>query len=346
MNTRASPLLNRLQTDFQLAIISVFGACTVAVISPFAAYRFLSGNFWVGVLDTLLVLLIGGVVVYAWRSGNNERAGRVLVLVSSVGACASSELLGVAGLFWMSTAIVTNFFLTRHRLYAATITLAAIIFLVVDGRAFSSVPQMVSFTATALLLGTLSYIISFRYDLQHRKLEQLATRDPLTGALNRRIMTVELQRAVDTFKRDVNPVSLILIDLDHFKQINDRHGHDAGDQVLVRFAHLASEHIRQVDRFFRFGGEEFLLLLPNTDWHGAEHFAEKLRQQMEQDLKSPGGRVTISIGAAVLKNGEDWPCWLARADAALYKAKSLGRNRAELDEHGAPHSPEFIRVTN
>ena len=108
-------MLKRLQADFQLTIVLLFGFFSSALITPFAAYRFLTGNIIVGILDTVLVAVIAGVVVYGWKSGHTERTGRFLVIISGLGAMMSSELLGVVGVFWMYVAIVANFFLTTKR---------------------------------------------------------------------------------------------------------------------------------------------------------------------------------------------------------------------------------------
>jgi len=323
-------MLTRLRSDFQLTIISVFGICTVLVITPFAAYRYLSGATLVGILDTLLVIFITFVVYSAWRTGNNERAGVTLVVINCIGASASAEMLGVTGLFWMSTAIVTNFFLTKKRLFAAVITLFALFYLVMHGKAFANIPQMVSFTATSVLLAILSFIIAERVEMQRQQLENLATRDPLTGLLNRRTMSQDLTHAVQSFHRHPTDIALLIIDIDHFKQINDNHGHDVGDKVLVEFTQLVLAMIRSVDTFYRYGGEEFLLLVPGASKHDVQHIAEKLRSHIEHNLRCPRG--AISLGAAILNAGEDWHNWMARADKALYKAKNSGRNRVEIED--------------
>ena len=122
---------------------------------------------------------------------------------------------------------------------------------------------------------------------------------------------------------------LILFDLDHFKDINDRLGHDKGDVVLVTFSELVSANTRKVDRFFRFGGEEFLMLVKGASLNQALAIAEKIRAATESSPVMPSVRVTVSIGVAALGSDECWEQWLTRADAAMYKAKQSGRNRVE-----------------
>jgi diguanylate cyclase (GGDEF)-like protein len=153
-------------------------------------------------------------------------------------------------------------------------------------------------------------------------------------------MNEELKIAVSTHRRHGNSYGALVMDLDHFKQINDRFGHQAGDQVLVAFVDLIKCCSRQEDRLFRFGGEEFLLLLPDTDERGLKAASTHLQQQIAQSLPGPGGPVTVSIGGAILRADEHWESWLGRADQCLYQAKSAGRNRTIID--GARHNPERL----
>ena len=324
-----SALRKRLRSDFQLSIITLFGVCSLLLILPFAVYRLLSGNWQVAALDFVLIFGIACPVIYACHTGNNTNAGRILVLIYSVGAIVSAELLGVVGLFWMYATILANFFLVGRRT-AVAITAASLIFLVALGKGFENTPQVFSFVATTGLVSTLAFILANRTEAQRLELEILATRDPLTGVYNRRAMTQELSIAVQANKRHPNPISLIIFDLDNFKSINDKHGHAEGDRVLITFAGLITQSTRQIDRFFRYGGEEFVLLLPAVSIAELTAVAEKLRLKISSELRSAGAVVTVSLGAAQLRADEDWQDWLRRADDALYAAKSSGRNRTVM----------------
>ncbi len=322
---KIADIRKRLQSDFQLSIITLFGVCSLLLILPFAVYRMYSGNWQVAALDFVLILSITCPVVYAWRTGNNTSAGRILVLIYTTGAIVSAELLGVVGLFWMYATILANFFLVGRRT-AVTITAASLIFLVALGKGFENTPQIFSFVATTGLVSTLAFILANRTEAQRLELELLASRDPLTGIYNRRAMTQELSIAVEANKRHQSPISLIIFDLDNFKAINDEHGHAEGDRVLVNFATLISQSTRQIDRFFRYGGEEFVLFLPAVGTAELSTVAEKLRLKISSELRSFGAVVTVSLGAAQLHADEGWQDWLRRADDALYAAKSSGRN--------------------
>ncbi|MCA1714691.1 MAG: GGDEF domain-containing protein [Gammaproteobacteria bacterium] len=158
---------------------------------------------------------------------------------------------------------------------------------------------------------------------------------PLTGAYNRRAMETELEVAVELQRRERRVYGLAVIDLDHFKRINDRHGHAAGDQVLIDFVRLVRAGTRKIDRLFRYGGEEFVLLLPGADAAALHTILENLRMRIGQALQSRGEVITVSVGAAALQPDEHWEAWLARADAALYQAKEQGRNRSVVADAAA-----------
>lgn len=158
-----------------------------------------------------------------------------------------------------------------------------------------------------------------------------ATTDRLTGARNRGAIEESGQHEILRLDRYGHPVSLIFIDIDHFKQVNDSHGHGVGDQVLQGFCDIARQTMRATDLLGRWGGEEFLLLLPNNGLTSARLLAERLREALSSHQFPGVGRVTASFGVAQCQPGEGWADWLVRADAALYRAKSGGRNRVEAD---------------
>jgi diguanylate cyclase (GGDEF)-like protein len=182
-----------------------------------------------------------------------------------------------------------------------------------------------------------------RVDLM-RRLEHLSRVDALTGLGNRRAfdeaLTVELARA----RRTGRPLSLVMIDVDHFKMFNDRHGHLAGDEALSEVARVLSEAARAEDRACRVGGEEFALLLPGADEAPARDIAERVRHAV-QAHRGRFGPVTVSLGVAALdaeRHGDDDAGLRAAADARLYAAKAGGRNRvvagADLDERQPNHA--------
>jgi diguanylate cyclase (GGDEF)-like protein len=167
--------------------------------------------------------------------------------------------------------------------------------------------------------------------LYHAEVQALAQRDGLTGAHNRRHLGDFLEREVARCHRHGRPLSLILLDVDHFKRINDEHGHLAGDEVLRSVARLVASMARREDCFARYGGEEFALVLPETPLDGARKLGDRIRAQVEGEAVAHEGRrlrATVSAGVAELGEGVERPeDLLAAADARLYEAKRGGRNR-------------------
>jgi diguanylate cyclase (GGDEF)-like protein len=164
----------------------------------------------------------------------------------------------------------------------------------------------------------------------YRRIEELAELDELTGSFNRRCIMRMLDEEIARAGRSASPCSIALIDLDWFKRINDAFGHPTGDEVLRTFAITMFANIRSVDHFGRYGGEEFLLVLPGMGTDNAVRALDRLRAiiaELDWSAFSPDMKVTISAGVTTLKPEETPDTFLARADSALYTAKARGRNR-------------------
>jgi diguanylate cyclase (GGDEF)-like protein len=163
----------------------------------------------------------------------------------------------------------------------------------------------------------------------YKRIEELAALDELTGSFNRRCIMRMLDDEITRSQRTKAPCSIALIDLDWFKRINDTYGHPTGDEVLRTFAITVFANIRAIDRFGRYGGEEFLLVLPDTPGDAATRLLDRLRAiiaDLDWSAFSPGMQVTVSGGVATLRPDETADTFLARADGALYTAKARGRN--------------------
>ena len=167
-------------------------------------------------------------------------------------------------------------------------------------------------------------------DVDNARLYRMAITDALTGLYNRQHLAERLKEEVDRSHRYGQPLTLLMVDIDHFKQVNDGHGHAAGDDVLADVAQRFVASTREVDLVARYGGEEFVVILPNTDRDGGEQAARRLISAIrDAPFEIPGNALplTVSIGGAVLGLREEPRDLLARADAALYQAKSEGRDR-------------------
>jgi len=165
---------------------------------------------------------------------------------------------------------------------------------------------------------------------KHKELEDrllyLSITDPLTGAYNRRYTEQRLKEELERAKRFGTVFSVVMFDLDHFKRVNDEFGHNIGDDVLKRVTGVVKGRLRQIDTLGRWGGEEFLIILPGTVLENAIFLAEELRNRIEQEHIPEVGRCTASFGVAAFIDGESYKGLVKRADDALYKAKAEGRN--------------------
>lgn len=191
------------------------------------------------------------------------------------------------------------------------------------------------------IMDTLIYPL--RNSLNYRKAIATAMIDPLTGLSNRGAMAITLNREIDRSRRLQQDMSVLMIDIDHFKQLNDRYGHLAGDDVLRNVAKALEDCVRGCDACFRFGGEEFLVLLSNSNLPLARQVAERIRQTIQSVCRSPDPNrpITVSVGLAHYENENDWPELVARADKALYQAKAAGRNRV-VPSHVRNHEGEWV----
>ncbi|MHC8321533.1 GGDEF domain-containing protein [Pseudomonas sp. GB2N2] len=181
------------------------------------------------------------------------------------------------------------------------------------------------------LMSALLYPV--RNALLYRAATQSALRDPLTDTGNRIAMDQTLQREIEMSRRHLQPLSLLMLDIDHFKNINDSHGHSAGDDVLKAVAASIKSQLRNVDMVFRYGGEEFLILLSNTGREAAALVGERLRFAAQANDFTADGKpieLTVSLGCSTLLPGESVESLVRRADSALYVAKREGRNRLAM----------------
>jgi diguanylate cyclase (GGDEF)-like protein len=175
----------------------------------------------------------------------------------------------------------------------------------------------------------------------HQEAQRLSTTDGLTGLWNFRYLSMSLAREIERSTRFERPLAVLMLDLDHFKAVNDTHGHARGDSVLRELAHRVQEQIREVDTFARYGGEEFVVVLPETTLEGAALLAERIclavrRESFLVDGEDPLA-ITVSIGVAAFpEHGSSAATLMRAADKALYVAKHEGRDRWHVAGEEAP----------
>ena len=204
-----------------------------------------------------------------------------------------------------------------------------------QGSGMQSLTFMSSFSV--VLVSSMGFVFMSR-DRADESNRVMAALDPLTGVANRRSLVAALDRDVARAVRMRESIALMMVDIDHFKNVNDQYGHPVGDQVLCSVVNVLRQRVRAQDLVGRYGGEEFMVLLPDTGQAGAEQLARMLCKAVEdsrcpvEGLEGPGIAVTVSIGVfgGRLEPGDNWDMLIAAADRALYQAKGNGRNRVEV----------------
>ncbi len=331
------PIVNLLVVGGQYVVL--YGLCRFAgrpmfvrtAVSALAAVP-LAQFYFVAVEDDIVVrtlIMCAGLglafalqVSILWSMGRREGMGGVVMLLIAYALTFGGFVLRSIVLVWKGTAPVGML----H---------------VGDSMAISS-PQ--SLASTALVAVTTAYTYGFIMLVANHsrwQLRQVAIVDSLTGVSNRRAFDTELQHMMLRARRSQGRLGLMLMDLDHFKRVNDVHGHAAGDAFLRHFAGVVRHTLRETDFFARVGGEEFALLLGDANLDALQLAAERIRGALEESpLALANGnaiRTTVSIGIATSEaGGGDVEALYRAADVALYRAKTLGRNRVELDAPPAP----------
>jgi diguanylate cyclase len=182
-----------------------------------------------------------------------------------------------------------------------------------------------------LAIGTVAHSLANQLARQNRRLDELGRTDALTGLANRRQCLSLVESELARYRRNGRPAVLVMLDVDHFKDINDRYGHPVGDEVLCTVARVLRESSRKSDSVARYGGDEFVMMLPETTLRGAEEASLRVRAKLESIAfeRAADLRCTVSLGAAEAQAEMDVDAWVRQADAALYRAKLAGRDRFE-----------------
>lgn len=327
-------------------VLIFIGAVIAAGLTPFAVIRFLDQDWGLGAMDAITASINAAMCLHAHYTKRTDII-RVGIAVNTCTALLVLLLLtGTDRLVWVYPTLTTVFYLQPPK-KAAAITLAMMILVVMIVWKEMTAVDLLTFLATTSGTYLFSFAFSIRMHKQSEMLEKIATTDSLTGAGNRRAFDEKLREVTQRLSRDpVQKCTVAVFDIDHFKRINDQFGHAEGDRVLQLFAELVSHRIRATDSFFRFGGEEFALVLDTVDASNANRFAEMLSRELEK-IEWPQAelRVTVSAGIAQYASGDTASSWLKRADAALYQAKTGGRNRSII-AGTASERPSMLSTPN
>jgi len=304
------------------------GAGAVGV-TPFAVMRFMNGEYLAGAIDVVIVVGLVTLGTFVYRTRKVRFVSIALSVLCICGVVSTVYISGPQQVLWAYPALMAVFYLVKPResiVFALALIVALIPRLLPEQNDF----QTTTIFITIVVMSSFAYAFSIVTNRQRNLLISLATRDPLTGAGNRRALENKMSEVIAAHSRNRAPSSLIILDLDHFKAVNDAHGHATGDQILRRITDIVNLRIRVTDSIYRIGGEEFVVVLEGQDIDGAGHLAEQLRTIVEANELVPDRAVTISLGVAEIRYKETGSDWLHRADEALYQAKRAGRNSTSV----------------
>ena len=307
-------------------ILSAAGALGVL---PFTVIRYMQGEWIAAVVDSAIVIGFVSLGIYVYRTKRVRFASLAISFFCMAGVLSTVYIIGPHQVYWIYPALMAVFYLVRPReaIAIAGITLVSLL------PALLASADSHATTTVLITIGVMSafaFAFSLITNRQRQQLILLATKDPLTGAGNRRRLDEKLTEVINNHQRNGDAASMLLIDLDHFKQVNDVYGHAVGDQILKSLTEIVNMRIRVTDSLYRIGGEEFVVVLEGADILRGKQLAEQLRTLVEANELVPDKSVTISIGVAELQSGETPQDWLHRADEALYRAKRAGRNATSV----------------
>ncbi len=316
--------------DFRAKATFGVASASLVLLFPIAILNFFQGNVLTGIGSTGIVMILG---LSVWRVYSGQ-CHQLLILfgLTMPGMLFMITVFhydGIIGSLWCFPSIVATYcMLSERRAWLANLIILSISL----PMAVISLPPVHSLrvVATLLSISVFSAILVRVIDQLNSKLQDQLIHDPLTGLLNRLTLKEKLEDAITRHDNDGICSALLAIDVDHFKRINDCHGHEAGDTALLKLSEVLGRNLREDDHAFRTGGEEFLVLLDGSNEQDAYQIAERLRRDVEVANIIAVEAVTVSIGATIHDGNENWTQWMKRADNALYEAKRLGRNRIAM----------------
>ncbi len=309
----------------------IFSAAGAIGILPFMVLRYLRGEWTAALVDTAMILGLFALGYYVHKTRRVAVASIAIACICVIGVLSTVYIIGPNQVFWAYPALMAIFYLVRPRIAIALVTISTVGLIPCLMGNFDTL-TMATVLITMVVMSSFAFGFSLLSNRQRLQLVQLATKDPLTGAGNRRHLENKLKEVINAHRRSGTTASMLILDLDHFKKVNDVHGHRVGDQILVRITEIVNLRIRVTDSLYRIGGEEFVVVLEGQDLERAGHLAEQLRTLVLANELVPDQPVTISLGVAELRTDESEDDWMHRADEALYRAKRAGRNATMLAE--------------
>lgn len=313
--------------DFLIKSTLWISLTTLLLLSPFAINNFIQGRFLLGTFLVVILILCALNVRYGYQGRYHNKINLFAIAPACIVALTFSLFqLGVTASYWPSLALLALYFiLPRKQAWVANIIFIAIL----TPTAWYCLAPDIAIRFFTVLIGLSIFAFAATREIydQYYLLKKLAVTDPLTGVNNRSLLQKSIESSINQSYRTNTPMVILMLDIDHFKNINDQFGHDVGDFSLSSTGEFLTRFFRTSDVVFRVGGEEFLILIHNIERESAQKLAEKLRLEFSQLLLVPYHPVTISIGLSCLQPDTNWKQWMKQADDNLYHAKTHGRNQ-------------------
>ncbi|MCJ8311976.1 MAG: diguanylate cyclase [Saccharospirillaceae bacterium] len=324
-----SDLKTRLASLSMLHKFSLYIALLAIVLMvPFSINHLIQGNLILGFGSFSIILIFS---FNAWNIALKARYYFLVTLLGLIPAMIcflsfSVRSQGIIGVLWCYPALISFYFILPERFsWLANIILLAVIFPV--AYTVLEISLYVRVVATLIMVSCITMVFVRMINNQQKQLRQQIITDPLTQVFNRVSLAKSLEQAIIKSVSKQKPMTLISIDIDNFKQLNDIYGHGEGDDVLKNIGEILQKRFRKTDKIFRIGGDEFLILLYATDMKTSCYLAEEVRYEFKVISEINDYPVSISIGVACLKPDEDANSWMIRSDQNLYRAKFMGRNQ-------------------
>lgn len=316
---------DNLVANFRLKFEMYFGFATIFFLFPYSANHLIQGRYAMALLTLAIVILSAVNALLIRRRKKTLLPFAYFYVVILATLVAGLFLQGSTIVFWYYPFAFIVLSIATHK-HARIMLLLSAALLIPSAFYAIDLPFAVRFAVTYTMVCILGDIVVGLLDKVQAQQVKLVITDPLTGAYNRRSMLSRLGEAAESCRRGIGSASLIAIDIDNFKKINDSLGHEAGDTALKGLVTTLLQRKRKLDEVFRTGGEEFIVLAHNIEPGQSIPFAESLRAAVEHSEILTGQPITVSIGVVDYANDENIDNWIRRADQNLYEAKARGRN--------------------
>lgn len=327
-------------------LLYLSGLAVFLAVVVFFLLVLLVENFTLALTHSLLGLLLSLVVIQIFHARNHSRFNLLLSITYMGSLLAVLHNKGPEFIYWVYTAVAVTYFLLPLN-KALPINITAVIATVPVLLPQISMLNFFNLYATIVLVGVVGYLLVIRSEQYKNKMIKQATEDELTGLKNKKSLHEKLSEIVASHFRVRQKSSVIAVDLDHFKNINDRYGNGVGDMLLTKIANTIKNKLRITDNIYRLEGDKFVIITFNTTLKGASYLAESIRDHIEQTDIFTKYKITLSLGVTHLSITDSGDSWLERAQEALQKAKESGGNTSYLaipdgSGHSYLFSPPFI----